>query len=126
MPVLTAAALRLLEALAAEGAYGFRPEPDEPGVLAVVGRCRGVSLRRMSASLAAAGELESGGLALWRVPARSRRRRFVLTERGWAKLIGIGAASESAISQPSDGRGCLTPRPKFALERRAVWPAPRT
>lgn len=71
MPVLTAAALRLLEALAAEGAYGFRPEPDEPGVLAVVGRCRGVSLRRMSASLAAAGELESGGLG------RSGGRRHV-------------------------------------------------
>jgi hypothetical protein len=104
MPALTAAALRLLEALAAEGAYGFRPEPDEPGILAVVGQCRGISLRRASASLAAAGELETSGLAVWRAPARSRRRRFVVTDQGWAKLVATATATDVAAFQRCDER----------------------
>jgi hypothetical protein len=99
MPELTAAALRLLEALAAEGAYGFHPEPDEPGILAVVGQRNGISLRRASAAIAVAGELERSGFAAWRPPARSRRRRFVVTERGWAKLAETAAATDGAVIQ---------------------------
>ena len=105
MPELTAATLRLLEALAAEGAYGFRPEPDEPGIVAVVGQRNGISLRRTSASLAAAGELEKSGFAVWRAPGRSRRRRLVLTAWGWAKLVEIAAATDVAALQRSDERG---------------------
>ena len=100
MSELTAAALRLLESLAAEGAYGFCPEPDEPGILAVVGQRNGISLRQTSAPLAAVAELERGGLAVWQRPARARRR-FVLTARGWANLGEI-AAHDVAVFQRSD------------------------
>lgn len=68
------------------------PSPTNPGILAVVGQSNGISLRRASAKLAAADELERGGFATWRAPARARRRRFVLTVRGWAKLVETGAA----------------------------------
>jgi hypothetical protein len=94
MSELSPAALRLLAALAGEGAYGFRPEPDEPGILALVGRLNGVSLRRASATLAAAAELGREGLAVWRGPARARRRRLVLTADGWAKLVATAAPIE--------------------------------
>jgi hypothetical protein len=108
MPDLTPAALRLLAALAGEGAYGFRPEPDEPGILALVGRLNGVSLRRASATLAAAAELESKGFAAWRGSAGGRRRRLVLTVEGWARLVATAAPTEIlAVHAPP---GAMSPQ----------------
>jgi hypothetical protein len=89
MPQFSTAALRLLEALASEGAYGFHAKPDEPGVLAIVGRLNGISLRRASAPVAAAEELEKSGFAVWERSARMGRRRLVLTACGWAEFIEI-------------------------------------
>ena len=96
----SAAALHLLEALAGEGAYGFRPQPDEPGIIAVVGRRNGVSLRQASAPLAAARELETNGFAIWQGSARTRRR-LELTASGWGKLIETIVMSDLAeIARP--------------------------
>jgi hypothetical protein len=104
MPELTAAALRLLQMLAVEGAYGFHPEPDEPGILAVVGQSNGISLRRASATVVASKELERGGLARWQTSAQSRRRRFILTDDGWAKLVEIASMAGGVAFSASEQR----------------------
>jgi Domain of unknown function (DUF6456) len=85
---------RLLRALGAAGAYAFEVGADEPGRVAVASGAGGVSLRRLSAPLAAAEALVAADLAAWESPGRSRRRRLVVTPAGLAHLARQAAPAE--------------------------------
>lgn len=76
-------ALRLLEALAAEGASAAA-DPFDADRLVVAGRRNGVSVRIAGASRRAAEALVAEGLAVWR--GAGTRRRLDLAEPGRARL----------------------------------------
>ncbi|MFN3889007.1 MAG: DUF6456 domain-containing protein [Beijerinckiaceae bacterium] len=81
---LSRAALRLLEALCAEGAYAARDDLRE-GIVVAAPR-NGVSAPSGRATLAAAQELEGLSLARWSEAGASGRSRFFVTDEGRAAL----------------------------------------
>ena len=75
--------LRLLDALAADGASAAA-DPFDPARLVVAGRRNGVSVRIAGARLEAAAALVDEGLAVWR--GAGAQRRLELAEAGRARL----------------------------------------
>lgn len=88
---LSRAALRLLEALCAPGAYGARDELRDGIVLAAPRN--GVSAPAGRATLAAAEELTGRDLVAWSEAAVSGRARLFVTDEGRAALARQNAPS---------------------------------
>lgn len=76
-------ARRLLDALAADGAYGA-PDPFDPARIIVAGPRGDVSMRIAGAGCAAADALVGAGLAVWR--GDGAKARLDLCEAGRARL----------------------------------------
>ncbi len=89
---LSRGALRLLEALTCEGAYGMRDDIRD-GVIIAAPR-NGVSAPSGRAALAAAGELVAHDLACWGVAGASGRSRLQVTAEGRAALARQRAPSQ--------------------------------
>lgn len=102
------AALRLLEALSAEGAYAM-PDELRDGLVIAAPR-NGVSSPSGRATSAAGDELAHASLAAWTEPGASGRRRLRITPEGRAALARARAPSEDTrfLAQ------------HFVIERRSV------
>jgi len=76
----SAAALRLLSALAKDGAYGWLTDHPRPGTLAVTGQRNAVSVQIASAPQSVGRELLALGYVHWHNPAHERARLLITPE----------------------------------------------